>query len=205
MDVVFEAPQNAFRQFTDIGGGRHAERVEAYPPSKLMTDEDGEYARVRVDVGQTGFFAGREFRSFIELDIPTGQTQVVRIASPIDFILYSFEIELTLASLRATLKKGGTAGGTFGVTLPSLSTNEMSSASGYVGQIVVTSGGTHSGGTTYDIADVVSGSNINKAIVQTATEDKPLGFPAGDYYMILTNTDGANAKGVLKLRYEERP
>lgn len=32
-----------------------------YPPLKLMTDADGDNARLRVDVGQTGFFDGREF------------------------------------------------------------------------------------------------------------------------------------------------
>ena len=54
--------KDLFKLLVDRGDGTHAERVEAYPPAKLMTDGDGPYSRIRVDTGQTGFFAGREAR-----------------------------------------------------------------------------------------------------------------------------------------------
>jgi len=56
-----------------------------------------------------------------------------------------------------------------------------------------------------DAFDIVSGSNVNKAIVQQVDESQPLGFNAGTYYIRMHNTDGATANGFLKLRYEERP
>ena len=57
-------------------------------PFKLLTDKDGPSARLRVDVAQTGFFAGRECRSFIRLNIAASSSLVVRVVSPIDFIVF---------------------------------------------------------------------------------------------------------------------
>lgn len=204
-DVIFEAPQGALRRFVDIGNGTHAEVIEARPPAKFITDNDGDYARVRVDVGQTGFFAGREFRSFYEFDIPSGQALVIKALPAVDVILYEFKVELTLSQVKVSLISGGTDGGSFATALPVLKTNQMTTASDYTSQTTVSAGGTHSGGTTFDVVEVISGSNLNKAITQIADSDQPLGFPAGSYYIKIQNTDGANAKGIIKFRWEERP
>jgi hypothetical protein len=51
----------------------HAERVYAELPLDMCTDGGtGDFRRLRVDVGQTSFFAGREFRTFREFTIPNG-------------------------------------------------------------------------------------------------------------------------------------
>ena len=205
MDIVFEAPQNAFRQFTDIGGGRHAERVEAYPPTKLMTDGDGEYSRIRVDVGQTGFFAGREARTFYEFSIPTGTSKVIKVISPTDTILQSFSVETFLAEIRTELVIGGTEGGSFSAALPIFKTNTMADSSDYAPQVTMNVGGTHSGGTVVDLLVSISGPNKNKALSSSATEDSPQGFAAGTFYIRLINTDGATATGIFRARWEERP
>jgi hypothetical protein len=197
--------QGLKKLLVDRGDGTHAERVEAYPPVKLMTDEDGPYARVRVDVGQTGFFAGREFRTFYEFSIPSGQTRVIKVVAPIDTIVQTFGAELDLAELRIELRAGGTEGGTFSTALPSLPTNAMSTASGYAGQVTMSTGGTHTGGTVYDLLTLYSGANANKAVASSATEALPQGFPAGTYYISLQNTDGATATGIFRARWEERP
>ena len=55
-NIKFPFWQEVRKLLVDRQDGTYAERVEAYPPSKLMTDSDGDYARLRVDVGQTGFF-----------------------------------------------------------------------------------------------------------------------------------------------------
>lgn len=197
--------QGLKKLLVDRGDGTHAERVEAYPPVKLMTDEDGPYARVRVDVGQTGFFAGREFRTFYEFSIPSGQTRVIKVAAPIDTIVQTFGAELDLAELRIELRAGGTEGGTFSTALPSLPANGMSTASGYVGQVTMSTGGTHTGGTVYDLLTLYSGANAQKAVASSASESLPQGFPAGTYYISLQNTDGATATGIFRARWEERP
>ena len=205
MNKVFFAWQELKKLLVDMQDGTHAERVEAYPPKVLITDGNGSYARLRVDVGQTGFFAGREFRVLRELSIASGATQVLKIVSPIDSILYAFGVELTLSQLRVELVAGGTESGTFNSPITPLKTNQMTTASDYVHQVTFATGGSHTGGTVIDAFDIVSGSNVNKAIVQQVDESQPLGFGAGTYYIRMHNTDGATANGFLKLRYEERP
>ena len=205
MNKIYPAWQDSLKLLIDRQDGTHAERVEAYPPKVLMTDGDGSYARLRVDVGQTGFFAGREFRVLREINILSGATEVLKIVSPINTILYAFGVDLTLSQLRVELVAGGTESGAFNGVITPLKTNQMTTASSYASQVTFATGGSHTGGTVIDAFDIVSGSNVNKATVQQVDESQPLGFGAGTYYIRMHNTDGATANGFLKLRYEERP
>lgn len=205
MNIRFPFWQSVRKLLVDRGDGTHAERVEAYPPAKLMTDDDGDYARMRVDVGQTGFFAGREFRTFYEFSIASGATQVIKVVAGVDTIVQTFGAELDLAELRVELLYGGTEGGTFNTALPIFKANTMSTASNYTNQVTMTTGGTHTGGTVVDLLTLISGANANKAIASSASEQLPQGFPVGTYYIKLTNTDGATASGIFRARWEERP
>ena len=205
MNVKFPFWQNLFKMLVDRGDGTHAERVEAYPPSKLMTDGDGDYSRMRVDVGQTGFFAGREARTFYEFSIPSGQTQVIKVVSPTNTIVQTFAVELELAAIRLELRVGGTEGGTFNTALPIFKTNTMTEQSGYEPQVTMNRGGTHTGGTLVDVLTAVSGANPNKSVASSASEDLPNAFAAGTFYIKLINTDGATASGIFRARWEERP
>lgn len=204
-DVIFEAPQSSFRRFVDLGDGTHAERVEARPPSKFITDGDGDYARIRVDAGQTGFFAGREGYTFHKFSILSGASQVIKVVSSVDSILQMFGANLNLASLDIELVSGGTEGGSFSTPLPVLRTNQMSTASDYALTTTMAVGGTHTGGTTLNILQLRAGSPATQAMEQTASNDLPYGFPAGIYYIKLINVDGATADGVFRARWEERP
>lgn len=205
MNIKFPYWNGLLKLLVDMGDTTHAERVEAYPPKVLMTDSNGTYARMRVDVGQTGFFAGREARTFYEFSIPTGQEIVIKVVAPINTIVQNFGGELHLAEMRIELRYGGTEGGTFGTNLPIFKTNTMSSASAYTPQITMATGGTHTGGTTVDLIHLVSGANTNKAIDTTATDEQPQGFAPGTYYIHLINIDGATATGIFRARWEERP
>ena len=204
-NIVWRFWQDKAKLLVDRLDGTHAERIEAYPPKLLMTDNDGAYARLRVDVGQTGFFAGREFRTFYEFSIASGATRIIKVTAPIDTIVQSFGAELDLAELRIELRYGGTEGGAFATSLPTFKTNSMSTASSYAGQVVMVTGGTHTGGTVVDLLTLYSGANQNKAVASSASENSPQGFPAGTYYIYLINTDGATATGIFRARWEERP
>ena len=204
-NIRFPFWQEVRKLLVDRQDGTYAERVEAYPPAKLMTDGDGDFARLRVDSGQTGFFAGREARTFYEFSIPNGQSQVIKVVSPSDTIVQTFSLELDLASLRLELVVGGTEGGTFNTPLPIFKTNTMTTASDYTPQVTMNRGGTHTGGTVVDLLTAISGANANKAVSQTATEALPQGFAAGTFYIRLINTDGATATGIFRARWEERP
>lgn len=205
MNIKFPFWQNAKKMLIDRQDGTHAERVEAYPPTKLMTDGDGDYSRLKVDVGQTGFFAGREFRTFYEFSIASGASHVIKVVSTVNTVIQTFGAELDLAELRVELIVGGTEGGTFDTALPIFKTNTMTTASAYTTNITMNRGGTHTGGTLVDLLTLISGANPNKAVATSATEDSPLAFAAGTFYIKLTNTDGATATGIFKARWEERP
>ena len=172
---------------------------------RYLTDDNGPYARLRVDVGQTGFFAGREFRTFREFSIPIDGSIAIKAIAPLDVILQEFGVELTLGEVRVELVTGGTETTPFTSPLPVFPTNGMSTASGYVAQVSMVNGGTHTGGTVYDLFDIVSGSNVNKAVVQRVSEQQPFGFAAGSYYVRIINTNGSVANGIFRARWEERP
>lgn len=204
-NIIWRFWQDKAKMLVDMLDGTYAERVEAYPPKVLITDNNGSYARLRVDVAQTSFFAGREFRTFLEFNIPTANTLVIKIVAGCNTVVQQIAADLTLAQIKFELRVGGTEGGAFNTALPVFKTNQMTTASDYSSQVTLAYGGTHTGGTLVDVFEAISGSNVNKAVVQSVTESLPVGFPAGTYYIKLINTDGANALGILKLRWEERP
>lgn len=204
-DKLFKGPFNEDMKLIDMQDGTFAERVEAHPPIKLLTDENGEFARLRVDVGQTGFFAGREARTFYAFSIPTSSSTVIKVVSLTDTILQQFAASLDAAALQIELVVGGTEGGTFDVPLPIIKTNTMSTASSYTPQVTMTAGGTHTGGTIVDILRLKAGSPLPQAVEVTASEDLPNGFAAGTFYIRLVNIDGETATGVFRARWEERP
>lgn len=207
MNIKFPFWQEIRKLLIDRQDGTFAERVEAYPPVKLMTDGDGDYARIRVDVGQTGFFAGREFRTIKEISIASGATLVIKVVATVDTILQMFGVKLEQAELRVELLSGGTEGGTFDTSLPIFKTNTMTTASDYASNITMTSGGTHVGGTMIDLLLLNSGvDHGNQSAFDTvASNENPVGFSAGTFYIKLTNTDGATATGIFRARWEERP
>jgi len=204
-DIKWRFWQDITKRLVDKQDGTWAERVEAYPPAKLMTDSDGSYARLRVDVGQTGFFAGREARTFYEFSIASGARQVIKVVAPTDTVVQQLLIDLYLAEIRLELVVGGTEGGTFATSLPIFKTNTMSTASNYSPQVTMNLGGTHTGGTIVDLIQTVTDTNPNKATPAGVSEDSPQGFAAGTFYIRLINTDGATATGIFRARWEERP
>lgn len=204
-DILYKGAQNADMKLVDMGDTTYANRVEAYPPLKIMTDDNGEYARLRVDVGQTGFFAGREVRTFYEFSIASGARQVIKVVSPTDTVLQNLSVDLFLAEIRLELVVGGTEGGTFATPLPIFKTNTMSTASSYTPQVTMNRGGTHTGGTVVDLLEAIAGANQNRATPTGASEESPQGFSAGTFYIRLINADGATATGIFRARWEERP
>lgn len=204
-NIAFRFWQDITKLLVDRQDGTWAERVEAYPPKVLMTDGDGQYARLRVDPGQTGFWAGREAYTFYAFSIPTGTNIVLKVVAPVNTVVQTFGADLELAALRIELVYGGTEGGTFGTSIPVFRTNSMTTASTYSPQVTFATGGTHTGGTVVDLINLIALDKVQKAAITTATEGAPLGFSAGTYYIRLTNTDGATAAGVFRARWEERP
>lgn len=172
--------------------------------SFLLTDPSRENSRLRVDVGQTSFFAGREFRSFKEFNLTTGANYVIKAVVPLDVILFELSFTLTSGEVKLYTKTGGTEDGSFSETLPIIPRNSMSERPTpfYTPQTVLTAGGTHSGGTTLDLIWSKVSDNSNKASNSDASIGAERGIAAGTYYFIAQAVSAAT--GVIHARWEER-
>lgn len=192
-----------------------SESPTAAPPKDLLTDGGfGASRRVRVDPGQTGFFAGRFFRSYTEQVIPVaGPAVSFRFTSPIDFILWSQTLTLTQGALRFEVFTGTvTPSGTW-TQLPVIGVNRMAERPQpfYAAQATIETGGSFAGGTAVDLMLVRSGSNQGNSSSQNAgVETSERGLPAGVYYgRFSTLTGGVTptdaAQMIYTLLWEERP
>jgi hypothetical protein len=163
--------------------------------------------RLPVDPGQTGFFEGREFRTFTRLDIPTESELVLEATIPINFILRSLTVELILGQVEVITTVGGTPGGTFSETLPVFPRNNMTEipTPAPTTQMTITAGGTIAGATELDVVMVKASDDIKKSSSVGALEGDERGIVGGTYHISIVNTDGSDAIGTLHAFWEERP
>ena len=183
-------------------------------PLRLLTDGGGPSQRLRVDPGQTGFFAGRMFRSFVNLVIPVaGPTVQFRFTSPINFILWSQTLTLTQGALQLEIFTGATDSGGWTTSMPIIGVNRMSERPTplYSSQITIDTGGNFTGGTLVDTMLVNSGSNQGNSFSQNAGgETTERGLPAGTYFGRFSTLAGGivptdAAHFLYSLSWEERP
>lgn len=160
--------------------------------------------RLRVDVAQTGFFEGREFRTFKEWPTATSATYVIKAVVPINIILFELGVELEAGTARIETLVGGTEGGTFSETLPIFPTNTMSEKPQppYANQVILTAGGTLAGGLLLDSLRAKTSDNSNFSASVGAAAGAERGVGANTYYFRVTLS---SVLGVFKARWEERP
>ena len=199
MNVKFPFWQNLFKMLVDRGDGTHAERVEAYPPSKLMTDSDGDYARVRVDVGQTNFWSGKQFRTFQKLEILAGASATIRATVGVNIVLYETSFTTENSSIEVQLRAGGTATGPW-TAMPVIRKNTMTTAPVITSQVAMDYDGAHTGGTTIDIVRIMAGNKQSSV----GGNDSERGVGPGTYYYVITNTGNQTATVVFSGFWEER-
>lgn len=181
------------------------------------SDELSGFERIKVDVAQTSFFEGREFRTFKELNIAVGATQVIKVNSPVNTVVFGFGFDLDAGWMRCALKTGGTEGGTFNGPLPILAVNSMSAGSDhrddfgpnqdqvYSPVITMSSGGTHTGGVEHNVIRAKVGGNSQSASSTGVAPTDETGMPAATYYICITNLGNEAVTGVFHARWEERP
>ena len=181
------------------------------------SDELSGFERIKVDVAQTSFFEGREFRTFKELNIAVGATLVIKVNSPVNTVVFGFGFDLDAGWMRCALKTGGTEGGTFNGPLPILAVNSMSAGSDhrddfgpnqdqvYSPVITMSSGGTHTGGVEHNVVRAKVGGNSQSASSTGVAPTDETGMPAATYYICITNLGNEAVTGVFRARWEERP
>lgn len=189
--------------------------IDVNLPNALITGGGiaGISPRIRVDPGQTGFFAGRMFRTYLEAVIPVaGPAVSFRFTSPKDFILWVQLLELTQGALRLEVFTGAiTPSGTW-TQLPIIGINRMAERPTpfYVPTVTVETGGSFTGGTAVDLMLIRSGSNQGSNSSQnTGGERSERGLPLGVYYGRFSTLTGGvavpdAAQMVYSLAWEER-
>ena len=198
-DITYRGNMNKEMRLIDMEDGSWCERVEAYPPIKLMTDGNGEYARLRVDVGETQFWAGKQFRTFQKLSIVSGASVAIRATVGVNIVLYETSFHTEDSSIEVQLKAGGTAAGPW-TSMPVIRKNTMTNAPVITSQVTMDYDGGHTGGTLIDLIHVTAnnkGSNF-------ASGDSQRGVGPGTYYYVITNTGNQTAIVVFSGYWEER-
>lgn len=212
-DKQYRALSDAVKTLIDMLDGTHAERVLAHPPFDLLTDGgDGPNRRLRVDVGQTGFWGGREFRISYEFTI-TASPIWFKVSCPVSFILQSQNISCDQGGIRFAAYRAnqGTASGTFDTPVTIWKNNGISGTPTYSNQMTINSGGEFTptlGQMPSETIRTLSSTNAGSSrdtISGSAHGER--GLPLGDYYLKFERLDGTvvDALGVYTLIWEERP
>lgn len=207
--VVAQDTSTVSRKLVDMGDETFAERVEAYPPKHLITDDDGPSARLRVDVGQTSFFAGREFRTFIRFNIANGASLYLRFSCPVNFILFDERIALNSGEIDHTAYRVvSDVSGTWSQR-PSIGRNIMSErpVPYYYPVGMLEYGGSFNVSPSDEVGPPMlpktSGATAQQSTIP-AGNSRERGLSAGTYYLKMTAVSGP-AVGVYYLDWEERP
>lgn len=176
-----------------------------FPHDTMTSDREG-FRRLRVDIGQTAFFVGKEGRTFKELNIPQGGRYVVEITLPVDVILFDLSISIDAGSVRLLTIAGGTSTGTFGEILPIIPKNTMSSRQQpfYVLQTQLKDGGDVTGGTVIDVARVVTSGATAKQSTVGGSVSSERGVGAGTYHWVFENISNSTVTGMFSCYWEER-
>ena len=203
-DIDFKILWGPLKRLVDMLDGTHAERMIAQPPAILLSGTTR--PRLRVDVGEPGFYEGRQARIFREFSITASTTLVIKFVVPLNIILLKQGLELDSGSLRVTNAVGGTPGGTFAETIPVIPENTMSERPTplYVPVVVATAGGSLTGFTPLDLHRIVSTSTGVQTSVPNVIGD-PRGIGANTYYVLYESFGTATATGTLFFTWEERP
>ena len=211
-NVFYRALDNTLKTLVDMLDGTHAERVVAEPPLRFQTDGGGPSARMRVDPGQTGFFAGRMFRTFYEFNIPAGGTLNIIFQSPINFILWGQTVEIDQGAIKVENILEPTIGGVF-TELPLIGRNRMSEVPQppYIPRMQCGQGGTLTYGPT-QVVDVIrlrtaqnQGTSRSSNVVNG--QDSERGIPPGNHGVRLSALAGITEAtlGTIHFTWEERP
>lgn len=205
-----------YRKETDMRDTTHAERVIAHPPFDLLTDGgDGPNRRLRVDVGQTGFFGRRMWSLNYEFAAanPIAATPLVfRFTVPVNFIIHAHSLSLDQGglTLRTYSAAQGVEGGVFGTVHTPVSENSMTEKAAYAFQTQIVSGGTFTPTLGQAPLTPLRVRTANATAQQSSVGGEAVsekGRAAGTYYAVLSRMTGVSGDctGVYTIVIEERP
>jgi hypothetical protein len=178
-------------------------------PTDMFTSDDPGVRRLQVDVGQTGFFAGREFRVFHEY-VVAGTPLVFRVTVPDPplkgIFLHDLRLTCHQGGVHLRTYRGGTAGGTW-TAKAVWPNNGIPDIPGYVNSTAVEFGGTRSGGIgPTDAVSVFCNETGKSSTTSAVLLSGERGLPAGVYFIELTAIAGVSVDslGEVSAVFEER-
>lgn len=185
------------------------------PTPDLLTDPVGETPRIKVDPGQTGFFAKRMWSiayEFASANPITDTPLTFQLIIPCNFIIHahSLTVDQGGVTLRTYLSSQGTPGGSFSTPLVLVPENSMNEQPGYTFQATAAYGGTFTptpGQLPITPLRVrAAGATAQQSSVGGSVVSEK-GRSAGTYYGTLARMTGVtgNCTGVYNLVIEERP
>jgi len=163
----------------------------------------GMNGRMFVDCGGLSPTSNRQYFMFHEFSLAAAAVEVVKVVVVGNTIMNAFSIKVMSGKARIEIVSGGTEGGTYSQNITKFPVNNMSTAVARASTSTFTSGGTLTGGTTNDLFLVNTGDNANQSSGITSGEDFAIGYPAGTYYIRITNTDNSTTAGLVKAVWTE--
>jgi len=160
---------------------------------------------VLVETRHKGVLDGKAFRAFFDINLSKDAIVVIKFTSPVNFELHTQNFTARVGELKFEACVGGTEGGVFDTTIPAFGMNRTNERPlpYYEQQVSLTSGGTHSGGTTVELVRIKSGGNSNTSSTVGGSENDERILPPGTYYLKFTAVEDLLA--VYSLIWEERP
>lgn len=162
--------------------------------------------RTNVDSELASFFAGTQARTFYELSIGAGLSIYVRMQRPVDVIIRSFKLSVNAGEIRCEIYRGATPAGVWTTELPVISKNETDSRPLplYVPKVSLQTGGTFTGGTLYDVLDILTAGATAQQLTVGGEGQSDLGAPANSVgYYKFTNPGSGTSKGIFTTWWEE--
>lgn len=178
-------------------------------PTDVWTSTEERTRRLRVDVAQTGFFEGREFRTNRRFTLASGATRVIKFYCPVSFIVRKQHLSVSKGSIlfRAYREGDGVEGGTWTPVKNILPNCDLTDTPEYIRQAIITTGGTFTPTDPDNYKEVfevvTSGSSGHVSTVSEDVADER-GLPAGTYYLTFFENSNSEAIFVYTIIHEER-
>ena len=184
-------------------------------PQDVWTSDQEKFRRLRVDVGQTGLFEGREFRMVRKVVVPAATPRVFRFTSTVDFILFEQHLSVSTGDLEyyAWRDTQGSPSGTFAaLPVPPIGKNISATFRDYGSGRYTTNVSIATGGNftptdpevyvDYDRAKTSNSTAQRQSV--SGGDDSVRYLAAGTYYLKIISLD-ATAEGRFAIAWEERP
>lgn len=184
--------------------------------NRMATHPDEDFARIPVDIGQTGLTVGHTFRVAREIILGTSASLWWRFTSPVDFALqeqfFTGDVGFYIFKVYAASNVNASADETWNIPVPMFGKNRSSERPTpfYEQQSSMMRGGTATiidASQYVDVARVKSASATAQQTTVGAGISSERLLPAGTYYLNWVDqaAGGAGSAGAYYLTVEERP